>query len=178
MPKLYHYSVEPRKELKTLRQQINEGMFDENRVKDLDQTDKFYIDFKKELPYNTHISFNIDPLPVDIIEKHFPKESPYFKGKGILYEHVIDISHAFDEASPLMWKMVELTYQQIMMDFCYNEWLWTNVEVYKRSYYIVQRLLKIIIGEYGNDVHSLEKNVTKYRGTIRSYFEKYSLFRS
>jgi hypothetical protein len=179
--KLYHYSSKPRTELKTLRQQINEGTIEQKRIPAIDVQDKFYTGWRKELPYSEHISFHIDPLPIDLIKEKFPKDSPYFIGdsglhvsESKLYEHVIDIRNIAGEQDDIPWRIEETNYDQLMMGYCFSEFLWTRVELYKRSYFLVKQLLAKVLGFSSEGIEKLADKCQPYKGHIRGYFEKWT----
>lgn len=166
----YHYSSKPFDRILTLRQQQKEGLKIPYTVDELDARDEFQTVFKKTIPYSRHVSLHIDPLPIEVVKKNFPAESPYFKNR-YLYEHIVDLNEY--PHNELLFQIVETDYDTLMVDFLFSENLWDNSDVYVKGYYRLRNLIKYFDGNKGETLNEFLISSDKYRGRIKSYFEKW-----
>lgn len=168
MNKLYHYSSESRDKLKCLALQVkdNPDDFTDEVKKEIAKLDDWYVKGKHELPYSGHISLHIDPLPVDLILEHFPKESPYFK-LDVIYEHVIYV----DKLEPaLPWQIVESKSDNFIFNHLLSDTLYDNVSAYKKLYHRSKGIIGRLLGQKGTGNIALLESLKEYKGKIRNYF--------
>jgi hypothetical protein len=144
-------------------------MIDGSAYEKMVEMDKFYVEFKGEYPYSDHISLHIDPLPIDYIKEHFPKDSPYFRN-ALLYEHIIDVRQM---QGLFHWRLVETPVEQILYEFVHNDYLYDKSDLYAKVYFKLRRLIKSMLGERGTGQQSLVSAAAKYRWKILTYIKKW-----
>ena len=112
--KLYHYSTEQLSELQT------------RRIQGVDLKEIDISAFKARrmglpFPYQDHISFFFEPIPVEHIASTFAEGHPFWKSGLELYEHVIDLTSIEPNS---FWRVVESIPQSKFSD----QFDWGNVK--------------------------------------------------
>lgn len=151
--KLYHYSKHLLPDLKTLLQQ---GISEERKL-EIEALSKAR---GAKFPYYDHISFFVDPVPLDIIHTLFPKNHPAWAYGTKLYQYEINTG----DIDLKYFTMIESNVDQWLNPF-YVDWLGG---VHSRTKSFVKKL----IGENGYTLEALEKAITPYVGKTRAAYLK------
>jgi len=155
---LYHYSTKPFKELYTIEKQISLGI---NNDKYKKLSDKFDWD---KYSYIKHISLFIDPIPLDLVRKHFTNNKTY-QENDYLYEHKIKLS---DIKSILMYYMlVENKVDNFYYNYIFNIDMISD-DLYANS----KRKINELLGNHGEDYNKLRKLILDNKGVTKEAFEK------
>ena len=141
---LYHYNKHKFKELKSLAAQQNIAKSDITN-----------------LPYNTSISFFIEPIPLDILPSiHKNKHNFYVNGDNV-YEYTIDINELSKQKfiyhlveSP---EVIELYYDETISDKNYSS---IKDKIEQDHKYI------------GNNIHDLQSVIRPFLNKTKDYFKK------
>lgn len=163
---LYHYSKVKVEDIHSLRSQINNGIrvFSKDYVKLLDERDSYN---ESILPYTEHISFLLDPLPLDLILQHFPKDrSPYLKGSNYLYEHVVDVSKFKLNG----WELLDSPLERKIWNWSLMDYLLDEEDAPTKQYLQIVKATRYIQGLTGSDTDKLLKVLEKYKGQTRDRF--------
>ncbi len=110
-------------------------------------------------PYYTHISFFVEPVPLDILSKIFPKEHASWFSGSRLYQYTIDAGHI----GAFKYLVTETPEKSVLY---YDDSLDT------KAYY--RRYLKQLhdLHHVGEGAAQLEKAVKPYLGKTRGFFEQ------
>lgn len=155
---LYHYSKELYRQLQTRR--ITEKLTD-----DQIQTIEAKARERSTLPYIDHISFFIEPIPLDILGVLFSKhDHPVWFDGNQLYEYTIDSESL---KGNFWFEIVETPFDIQFMD---SNWLDNMSDLQKREYFAKQKELKLQNGECGYGSSELEKAAIKFLGTTRRFY--------
>jgi hypothetical protein len=155
--KLYHYGASKYKELLTPELQ---GVGKE-KWEDADAAAKFR---GEPYPYYKHVSFLMDPAPLDILGGIFPRDHHSWGAGTKLWEHVIDPK----DIDILHWRVVESPVSTFMVD----NLPWLENDLYKRMYFSARKLIESMYGNNGNDLAGLLKAIDKYKGITREAYIK------
>lgn len=155
MSKLYHYSVTKFKELLTIELQ---GVGKE-KWKDAEAAAKFR---SEPYPYHKHVSFLMDPAPLDILGSIFPKDHHTWGAGTKLWEYTVDI----EDIDILYWVVVESPINTFMVD----NLPWLNYDWYKRIYFSTRTTLSNIAGNRGDSLNGLKVVIDKYKGATRDAY--------
>lgn len=115
--------------------------------------------------YLDHISFFLEPIPIDILPKLFKGEHPFYKPGAKIVEHVVAIK--FDD--DIKWSLQETPDINSFSD----QWDWNNVDADKRRLYI-RKINKEMsrLDLQGHDTSKMFNAIRPYIGRTRDYFIK------
>lgn len=142
---LYHYSTQLYSVLKTLRKQGRKGENDNQK-----EHGHQYID---------HISFFIEPIPLDILPSIHRQKHPFYKEGKKLYEYVVPT----DKLGMLFYELVEspektsLLYDKTISDDIYH----------------IRLSEAMLLNHYeGHSISDINKLIDRFKGTTREAFKK------
>jgi len=156
---LYHYNTKPLDCLYTLRKQ------DELGIKKLDSEtlnlkNSFIYD---KFPYIDHVSLFLDPIPLDLVRKHFTKNKIY-QSNTVIYEHQIEIQQL--QTNLKYYMLVENPIGVFMA-----EHFWIDADIVKPVYFGVRKFLNLISNYNGSNYTNLIKIISKFKGRTAKAFE-------
>jgi hypothetical protein len=162
---LYHYSLEKYECLLTLEEQWNRKIKVPTK-EDLDYNTQRKVFRYDEFPYSQHLSFLLDPLPVDIIAKFKGGNNKLYNAKSC-WEYKIDIAAFKDNINYYM-----LAENDVNNFFAYNLWLDVEFPGKHFMYFKTRDLINKLAGNIGYDYLSLRSAVFKYKGRTREAFKE------
>lgn len=155
---LYHYSTKKLNELYTLEKQWELGI-----SKKPDNFSKFETD---KYPYQKHISFFIDPIPLKLVRKEFTKNKTYQENDR-LYEHRINIEVLKEN---LLWfELMESPIDTFMLNYF---WDLFNLINKKEYYFKLGSLIKNLKDYQGNNYKDLLKVIDKFQGKTEEAYQR------
>lgn len=149
--RLYHYATQRFNMLKTLEQQ---RQITEEEKAAAQQAEKWGVHVGA---YYQHVSFLLEPAPLDIIGNVFPIDHPVWKHRNTLFEYVVDSRHV----EPFAYSLVEAPEKT---EIYYDDTL--DTEAYYRRY---RELIKKH-GWNGKGSAALEKAAKPYLGKTRDLY--------
>lgn len=161
---LYHYNTKPLNILYTLRKQHKLGItklsLKQLKEADLNRTRIYYDKYA----YIDHISLFLDPIPLDIVRKHFTGNKVY-QSNDYIYEHQIRIDQLKDNL--LYYKLVENPINNFMSNH-----LWIDSDIIKPIYFGARKILNITKGYNGSNYSKLLNIIAKFKGKTQQAFEE------
>jgi hypothetical protein len=159
---LYHYNTKKLDVLYTLHKQSDLGK--RNITVDEFEKMKNRDDFtQREYPYWDHISFFVDPIPLDIVRKHFTKNKVY-QGSDCLYEHRINTQQLKNHL--LHYMFVETSIDQFMADI----WIRPHFPGKSLLYFTPRNLISKLLNYQGEDFEKLIQVIQKFKGKTEQAF--------
>jgi hypothetical protein len=150
---LYHYNVKRLNALYTPRKQYELGIMDETSFKYRKQYGDDYID---------HISLFLDPIPLDLVRKHFTLNKTYQTNKFI-FEHQVDCSQ-------LMTNLHKFSLKENPINNFMVNYLWVDSNLVKPIYFNIRSLLTKSMGYDGDTYEDLIKVINKFKGKTTQAF--------
>lgn len=135
--------------------------------KDLKEEAEWAKEHHRPESYARHISFFIDPVPLDIIGKLFKGENDFWFDENEVYEYVVETSFLDDN---ILFSLVESPTDVEDLD----NTRWIDTPEFKKEYIRTNEAEKRKSGETGNGIVNLDKQIIKYKGKTREFFIKAS----
>jgi len=155
---LYHYSKEHYPQLLTLEQQ---KVLDPKVRQDAQDAARFRGDL---FPYYQHVSFFLDPVPLDLVGEMFPKDHQAWVNGNELWQYSVDPT----TMSIKGWVLTEAPLQNFLLDVL----PWFDNRTYKRGYFKMLKLGRVLTQSEGSDLSGLVKCIDRYKGRTRAAYEK------
>lgn len=147
--KLYHYNSERFGEL--LTRELQGKVTDEQR-RDAAAAANFRGD---PGPYTDHVSFFMEPAPLDILGSIFPEDHHTWRAGNRLIEHVVETK----DLDIYGWQIVETPITMLFLDHLpWYENVW-----YKRLFFKTLATSRKLFHEQGTDVRGLERGLAKFK---------------
>jgi hypothetical protein len=143
MKQIYHYSETLYHTLLTRRRQ---GFKETNNIPEING--RSYLD---------HISFFIEPIPLDILPSLHHNKHPFYQNNKSIYEYVIST----EELSGCFYHLTESPEKTKLL---YDKTI-TDEQYYEKIERVNEKL-----NYTGTDIVKLEKLIEKFTGTTRAYF--------
>lgn len=157
-PVLYHYSKERFPKLLTLEQQKDIAPAIKQ---DALEAAKFRGDL---FPYYQHVSFFLDTVPLDLVGNIFPEDHRAWVNGNQLWEYEVD-----PKTLPIKgWVLTEAPLQNFLFDVL----PWFENRTYKRGYFKMLKLGRVLTQSEGSDTAGLLRCIEKYKGRTREAYEK------
>lgn len=155
---LYHYN---REKYKTLLTRDLQGAVTDKERKDGIGGASFRGDIG---PYFEHVSFLLEPAPLDILSGIFPKDHHTWSKGTKLVEHVVDLSGQDFYG----WAIVEGPVSMFFLDHV----PWSDNQTYKKLFFKGMQVGRKWFKESGTDYQSLMKALKRIpAGTTRKAYE-------
>lgn len=156
---LYHYSTQQLTKINTKRKQ---GISDPDLIRHAESRANNLGDIGC---YLDHISFFLEPIPVDILPKLFKGKHPFYQPNATLIEHVVAVKLK-DE---IKWSLQETP---VINEFS-DRWDWEDIDVDKRRLYI-RKINKEMtrLKLQGYDTLDMFNAIRPYIGRTKEYFIK------
>jgi hypothetical protein len=153
MVDLYHYNTKKLNKIYTPKKQFELGIISKD---DLDNKKQYGDD------YINHISLFLDPIPLDLIRKHFTSNKTY-QSNEFIFEHVIHCEQLKDNL--YMFNLKENPINNFM-----SEYLWVDSDLVKPIYFNIRKILNKLVGYDGKDYSDLIKIINKFKGKTKQAF--------
>lgn len=161
---IYHYSIKKYKSLLTVNERNNLNLIDKNEYNKLLE----YQNSRGFVPsYLDHISFLIDPLPVDLIVKNFKDSNNKLYTSDSCYEYSINISSLLNNLN--YWRVVENPINNF-----FNSYLWIDMDYPGKDilFFGTRDLLNNIFKNEGSEFSNFVNTLKKYKGVTRDAYIK------
>jgi hypothetical protein len=161
---IYHYSLKKFPTLLTVNKRHELGLVDKSEY---DKSLAYQNKHQFNPSYLDHISFLIDPLPVDLVRASFKDSNNDLYKSFKCYEYKININTLKDNLD--YFNIVE---NPINVFFHQYLWIDTNFPGKDILYFGIRDLANKIVGNQGESFDKFKSAVKKYKGSTRKGFEE------
>ena len=162
---LYHYSLEKYDHLLTLEEQWNQRIKIPTK-EELEAAKSPDKERYEEYSYAEHLSFLLDPLPVDLVARFRGGNNKLYNAKSC-WEYKIDIAVFKDNI-----KFYHIAENDVNNFFFYHLWLDFEFPGKRFLYFKTKNLVDKMVGNAGYDYLSLRTAVFKYKGRTRQAYRE------
>ena len=162
---LYHYNTKKLSTLYSLAKQTELGVDIRKDPAAIANKNRRSIFQRDPFPYDQHVSFFLDPIPLKLVRKYFTDNKVY-QNFDHIYEHRVDIQQLKDNLN--YWKLVENPISNFMVD------LYPTINFPGKNllYFGTKNIINDLAGYQGTDFDKLLNCISKFKGSTEREFRR------